>query len=106
MKKREITNMVLHIVVGGALAALVYVHPALVLVVLFVLCWLREQAQHRYDYRIQSQFSSLGDTPRIIKTNVGFFGWQTGHRIFEVFQWLLLAAPGIAAWELYSWLKN
>ena len=100
MKSRELGNMALHIGVGGAITALVMVHPLFIIFATFIYAWLREQAQHRYDYGFSG--ITVGGEPTLKKTNVGFFGWMTGHRIFEVFQWVIGAAVVSIPWYFFG----
>jgi hypothetical protein len=101
MKKREAVNLALHIGVGAALAALVCWHPAFIILVTFIYAWLREQAQHRwileaYDKDPKSQILYAA-------TKQTFFGWMTGHRIWEVFQWVIGAAVAVGIIEFVRW---
>lgn len=103
MKKREIGNLFLHIGVGGALAATVLWHPAFIIVVTFVYAWERERAQHRYVFtHAEAQYarSGAGKLYLIKKRSFTDFGWVTGHRIWEVFQWVIGAAVACAIWEI------
>jgi hypothetical protein len=94
VKKREAVNLALHIGVGAALAALVCWHPAFIILVTFIYAWLREQAQHRWEFTLYEDqgLYSIG--------KASFFGWITGHRIWEVFQWVIGAAVAVGIMEI------
>jgi hypothetical protein len=97
VKKREVVNLALHIGVGAALAALVAWHFAWIIFVTFIYAWLREQAQHRY---ILTRNSGWAQGVHAVE-NQTFFGWMTGHRIWEVAQWVIGA--GIVYGILEIW---
>ncbi len=112
MKAREIGNMALHMGVGGLLAAAVAWNYWTMIPVTFLYAFLREQAQHRFI--IERYFADFTQN-EIERTDVGnvftveketFFGWITGHRIWEVFQWVIGAevACGIYAFVQWEWL--
>ena len=83
MKKREVGNLVAHIVVGGALAALVCWNVWFMVLATFIYAALREQAQHRY---IITPEPGLKPLVRAEKRTFWDFGWMTWHRIWEVLQ--------------------
>jgi hypothetical protein len=102
VKKREIGNLALHIGVGAALAVGVMWHPAFIILATFIYAWLREQAQHRWIHRDYEQVDDVEFgtfwTYRIESQT--FFGWMTGHRIWEVFQWVIGAAVAVGIMEI------
>jgi hypothetical protein len=104
MKKREALNMVLHIVVGGALAALVIWSYWFLILSTFVYAFLREQAQHRWI--IENPDAPIAPIEQVIRWEVRKrtfwdFGWVTSWRMFEVLQW----TAGAAAACLGYWLS-
>jgi hypothetical protein len=98
MKKREIGNLALHIVVGAALAALVCWHPAFIILATFIYAWLREQAQHRWIIRLSPHYPKLYEVEKQT-----FFGWMTFRRILEVLQWVIGAAVAVGIMEFVRW---
>jgi hypothetical protein len=99
MKKREVFSLALHIGVGAALAALVCWHPAFIIPVTFIYAWLREQAQHRYV--IGEPIKGISNLLYTVEKQT-FFGWITGHRIWEVFQWVIGAAVVVGIVEIWG----
>ena len=95
MKKRESINLALHITLAGALTALVMWHVLFINLAVFIYAWLREQAQHLYDWDVDG-------SGRIIKTTTGFFGWMTWHRMWEVFQWVIGSAVVSIPWYFFG----
>jgi hypothetical protein len=105
MKKREAVNLALHIGVGAALAAAVMWHPAFIVLATFIYAWLREQAQHRYILTEATERPrSPGDLQLYVVDKRTFFdfGWMTGHRIWEVFQWTIGSAVAVALWTFIA----
>jgi hypothetical protein len=99
MKKREWGNLGLHIGVGGALTALVMWHVLFINLAVFIYAWLREQAQHLYDYETEW---FPGGSCKLHRVPVGFFGWMTWHRMFEVFQWVIGSAVVSIPWYFFG----
>jgi hypothetical protein len=95
MTKREIGNLALHIGVGAALAALVCWHPAFIILVTFIYAWLREQAQHRWVLTADHDKAAADGRTLFRVEKQTFFGWMTGHRIWEVFQWVIGSAVAV-----------
>jgi hypothetical protein len=100
VKKREAINTTLHIVVGAALAALVCFNFWFAVLATFIYAFLREQAQHRWILKKHMQFSMEPDFPVYTRQKQTFFGWITGHRIWEVFQWTLGAGAVCLGYQL------
>lgn len=87
----------LHLAAGAALAALVAVHPAAIVGVLFVLGWLREGAQHRD----AGAWIGWLTQPRT-RFEPESFRW---HRLWEALAWPIGGACAILALELgrFAW---
>jgi hypothetical protein len=103
MKKREIGNLFLHIGVGAALTAAVLWKPPLIIVVVFVFAWLREQAQHRYELTEATERPrSPGDLQLYVvdKRTAFDFGWLGKRQLWEITQWTIGAAIAVAVWTL------
>jgi hypothetical protein len=99
MKKRELGNLCLHIGVGGLLAALVLWSPWFLLSATFVYAWLREQAQHRL---IITEMGHLHYAAYSVEKRTFFdFDWITGHRVWEIFQWVIGALVALVAHEFF-----
>jgi hypothetical protein len=98
MKKREITNLILHVCVGYSLALLVCWNSWFIVLATFIYAFLREQAQHRYEITKHQQFSMEPDFPVYKVEKQTFFGWITTHRMFEVLQWTAGAALARLLW--------
>lgn len=73
----EFLNAVLHILGGAVLSLAIIWNYWLAIPALFVIGFLREQAQHRKQ---------------------GFFGWITPHRMFEAVQWSIGATISCLVW--------
>ena len=74
-------DIALHIVGGAALASALIWNLWMAAPVLLVFGWLREQAQHRDE---------------------GFFGWMTGHRLFEAAQWGIGGLLASVGWHFFG----
>jgi hypothetical protein len=74
---KEIINGVLHVIGGLLIALSIMWNYWLAVPVLFVVGFLREQAQHRDE---------------------GLLGWITGHRLFEAFLWPVGALIACIIW--------
>ena len=98
MKKREAVNLTWHLVVGCALALAVSWRFWLIVPVTFIYAWLREQAQHRWIITKVTGPNVYGSLNLYALDKETFFGWMTGHRIWEVFQWVIGAAAGVGIW--------
>ena len=107
MKKRETINLLLHITVGGVLTGLVLWQSYFVLLMVFIFAWLREQAQHRKILIEEGTVTGfeLGTVRTYRVEKETFFGWMTGHRIFEVFQWVIGCFVALVLYELLIWFK-
>ncbi len=105
MKKRNVVNLVAHIGVGGALAALVLWNRWFLLLATFIYAWLREKGQHRYVlsrdgvHGLDLAFLKLHRLYRVEKST--FFGWMTWHSIWEVFQWEIGCAVALTLYEIF-----
>lgn len=97
MKARNVGNFFLHLGVAAALTAGVIFNHWFMVLVTFIYTWLREQAQHRW---ILIKHFDGTNIFRVEKQT--FFGWMTGHRIWEVFQWTIGSAVICAAWEIFG----
>jgi hypothetical protein len=98
MKKREAVNLALHISVGAALAALVCWNHWFMVSATFIYAFLREQAQHRY---ILTRNSGWAQGVHAVEKRTFFdFGWMTGHRLWEVFQWVIGAVVAVGIMEI------
>jgi hypothetical protein len=95
VKKREAISLTLHITVGAALAALVCWNHWFMVLATFIYAWLREQAQHRWVF-VDGAWGEWR------KRTFFDFGWMTGHRIWEVFQWVIGAAVVCLVWEIWG----
>jgi hypothetical protein len=103
MKKRERWNLVLHLVVGGALAALVMVHPLWIIFDTFIYAFLREQAQHRWihtreEIPINEYPNQTGKLFRIEKRTFFDFRWMGWKQVFEIAQWTFGSAVISIPW--------
>lgn len=74
---REVINTALHITGGAAFACAMLWSEWMIIPAVLIFGLLREQAQHRDD---------------------GFFGWITGHRLWEAIQWGIGAAVATLLW--------
>ena len=105
MKKREIGNMALHFAVGGLLAAAVAWNHWMMVSATFVYAFLREQAQHRWIIgESRTVHPPTENSTQFVFHQIekqSFFGWITGHRLWEVFQWTLGAVIGCGIAELF-----
>ena len=81
MSGREIGNMFLHMGGAALMSVLALWNPWMLVPDFFVIGFLREQAQHRDE---------------------GFFGWITGHRLWEAFHWPIGALVAVSLWELIT----
>ena len=106
MKKREITNLILHVCIGYSLALLVCWNHWFIVLATFVYAFLRERAQHRYIFSESYTFHPPveGSTQfvyyRVEKRTFFDFGWVMPHRMFEVLQWTAGAAVACLLWQL------
>ncbi len=95
---REIGNAVLH-VVGGCLIALAIMWIYwLAIPALFVVGFLRERAQHRYDHEVRTKIKDGVEKLYVHKTSVGVFGWITKRRMLEALHWPLGALVACITW--------
>ena len=81
MRAREAVNAVLHVAGGAAISFSIMWLYWLSIPAMFVVGFLREQAQHRDE---------------------GFFGWINGHRMVEALQWPAGALLACLVWALVS----
>lgn len=101
MKKREIGNLALHVVVGGAITALVMYQPLFIILATFIYASLREQAQHRYiltqapDSRCAKYFTAE-------KRTFFDFGWLGKKQVFEIAQWTVGSAVVSIPWYFFG----
>ena len=97
MKSREIGNLALHIVGGAAMAAAVCWRPWLIVVVVLVFAWLREQAQHRWVF----DNDAIGEPYSAPRKRTFFdFGWLGWKQVAEIFQWTAGAAVSVLVYLL------
>lgn len=108
MKKREIGNLFLHIGVGGALTALALWKPWLILLMVFVFAFLREQAQHRYILKQANNLAvsvgGLREKPKyyVEKRTFFDFGWLGVHQMFEILEWVIGAQVALVLWTVFK----
>jgi hypothetical protein len=107
MKKREAGNMVLHVVIGGALAALACWNIWGIVFDTLVYAFLREQAQHRYILDLVN-FDHTDDGKkdylvyRVTKRTFFDFGWLGWQQVFEIAQWTAGAAAAVGSYVLVA----
>ncbi len=82
MSLREIGNTSLHILGGAAFACAILACEWAIIPAVLIFGLLREQAQHR---------------------DQGWFGWITGHRLWEACQWGVGAAVATGLW---IWIRS
>jgi hypothetical protein len=90
MKGREIGNTALHLGGAAAMVAAVWWHDAMIIPVIGIWAWLREQAQHRY-ILTRSKGWAQG-VYSVEKRSFWDWSWVTWHRVWEAAQWPLGAA--------------
>ena len=108
-------DLILHVFVGAALAAAVLWHrpepfgyPLYIVLVTFVYAWLREQAQHRLRLEKHHYLSQEAGHPVYMVEKRGFFefDWVTGHRIWEVFQWVIGSVLAASVYFFFAKIKG
>jgi hypothetical protein len=90
-------DIALHII-GGFLvsAAIMWIHW-LAIPALLIMGFLREQAQHRWILTVSEPHDD-GIRLYMVEKQT-FFGWITGHRLWEVAQWGIGATIAAVAWQ-------
>jgi hypothetical protein len=101
MKKRERWNLLLHIAIGGVLAALAMWHPFWIIFDTFIYAFLREQAQHRF---IHGDKLLLDGVPvhTVQKRTFFDFGWLGWKQVFEIGQWTFGSAVVVLPWHFFG----
>jgi hypothetical protein len=103
MKKREIGNTILHIVLASSLTALVMWHVLFINLAVFVYAALREQAQHRWilEHRVAKPMFNW-DLYSIEKRTFFDFGWLGKQQAWEIAQALIGSAVVSIPWYFFG----